>query len=366
MTAGRRQPLRRWTGPQRQYDLIFEGTAAVVVAAMLVVGAALLFGSADGGLTYPGGPPSKPGAAFTARYWATSPTTNAKGTADPDGGAKDFATTVVTELDGSSATASYGPPFNATTGASQRIGPVSLAGAAHSIFGLTQPINTAEDFVLMPLTRLVAPYDPTVAAAVARYRAAGGSAQPGVAADRLVSVQQASWLKAYTSALDKGKVRAGKIAVPAGDYGPLPTLVQAELMIARNGSLDGYLSTSSGSELTTNPTKATMFLSDGTLWRTVAAGQGVTGDQWGVMNELWNYPGQFWLLLYAIPYHLPAIAGSAASDLWVGLLIVVVGMLLPLLLPWIPGLRDIPRLVPLYKVIYRRYYRQARHASRRT
>ena len=25
-------------------------------------------------------------------------------------------------------------------------------------------------------------------------------------------------------------------------------------------------------------------------------------------------------------------------------------------LPWIPGLRDIPRLIPLYKVIYRRHY----------
>ena len=37
-------------------------------------------------------------------------------------------------------------------------------------------------------------------------------------------------------------------------------------------------------------------------------------------------------------------------------------MLLPLLLPWIPGLRDIPRLIPLYKIIYRKYY-EKRSAS---
>lgn len=36
-------------------------------------------------------------------------------------------------------------------------------------------------------------------------------------------------------------------------------------------------------------------------------------------------------------------------------------MLLQLLLPWIPGLRDIPWFVPLYKIIYRKHY--AKHTS---
>lgn len=348
------QPVRQWTGPERGFDLIFEGTVAVLVVAGLVVVAALIFGSADGGLTYPGGPASKPGDAFSARYWATSPTTD-KGTTDPDGGARDFVTTVVTELDGSSGTAGYGPPFNATPGAAAKIGPVSPAEVAHSLFGLTQPINTANDFVLAPLTQLVAPYDPRVAAAVTAYEAAGGSRSPGVAVDQLVSDQQAKWLKAYTDALAKGSVLNGQVTVAPGDYGPVPTLVQAELGIARSGALDGFLR-NTPNQLDTNPFKATMFFSDGTLWSTVATGQGLTGDQWGVMNELWNYPGQFWLILYAIPYHIPAIGSSAAADLWVGTIIVIVGMLLQLLLPWIPGLRDIPRALPLYKIIYRRYH----------
>lgn len=362
-TPRRRQPLRAWTGPERGYDLIFEGTVAVLLVAGLVVTAALIFGSADGGLTYPGGPASKPGAAFTARYWVTSPTTD-NGMTDPTGGARDFASTVVSELDGSSATAGYGPPFNTTGDASARIGPVSPARVAHSLFGLTQPINTANDFVLAPLRRLVAPYDPNVAAAITAYEAAGGHLRAGVPADQLASDRQASWLKAYTEALAKGAIRNGQITVAPGSYGPVPTLVQAELTIARNGALDGYFATGP-SQLDTNPFKATMFFSDGALWSTVATGQGLTGDQWGVMNELWNYPGQFWLILYAIPYHIPAIGSSAAADLWVGTLIVIVGMLLQLLLPWIPGLRDIPRALPLYKIIYRRYYAAvSRNASK--
>jgi len=360
MTRQKRNPVRHWTGPERSYDLIFEGTLAVLVVAVLVVAAAVMFGSANGGLTYPGGPPSKPGDAFTAKYWATSPVPDSTGKMDPNGGAADFAATVVTELDGSSATASYGPPFNETTGSSQKIGHVSLTGVAHSIFGLTIPINTANDFVLAPLTAIVAPYDATVAAAIKTYEAAGGSLQPGVAADELNSAQQTKWLTAYSDALGKGSVTNGQISVAAGDYGPVPVIVQAEMNIALNGSLDGFLQ-SSAQQITTNATLATMFYSDGAVWSQVAAGQGLTGDQWGVMNELWNYPGQFWLILYAIPYHIPAIASSASADLWVGTLLVTVGMLLQLLLPWIPGLRSIPRLIPFYKIIYRKYY--AAHKS---
>ena len=350
-----RHPIRHWTGSERKYDLLFEGTVGIVIVSVLVVAASVVFGSADGGLAYPGGPPSHAGEAFTAKYWATSPTTDDNGRTDPNGGATDFVTTVVAELDGSSDTAGYGPPYNETLDAAQTIGHVSPARAAHVVVGLTQPINTANDFVLAPLQQIVAPYDPTVAAAVQQYTAAGGDLTEGVAADQLDSAQQTAWLNAYSDALAKGTVENGKITVAPGDYGPVPALVQAELTIALNGSLDGYLH-GGAAQINTNPYKATMFYSDGTLWKTVAAGQGLTGEQWGITNELWNFPGQFWLFFYAIPYHIPAIANSKSADLWAGTLVVILGMLLPLLLPWIPGLRDIPRLIPLYKIIYRKYY----------
>ncbi|MHB8244260.1 MAG: hypothetical protein ACYDGN_02745 [Acidimicrobiales bacterium] len=364
MRRSRRHPLRQWTGPERSYDLIFEGAVAVVFVGILCAGASLLFGSPDGGLTYPGGPPSKPGAAFTARYWVNAPTITASGRRDPTGGAMDFATTVVAELAGTSTTATYGPPYNNTPGA-QHIGRVSLAGIAHGILGLTDPINTANDFVLAPLAQIVAPYDPHVAAAIKTYEAAGGSLAPGVAASKLASPRQAAWLSAYAKALGKGSIHNGQITVAPGRYGPVPTLVAAELSIARNGSLDGYFH-SGPNQLATNTFRSTMFFSDGALWGDIASAQGINGDQWGVMNELWNFPGQFWLVLYAAPYHIPAIASSSSGDLWVGTLVIIIGMILQLLLPWIPGLRDIPRLIPFYKVAYRRYYAMVKKDDKTT
>jgi hypothetical protein len=84
----------------------------------------------------------------------------------------------------------------------------------------------------------------------------------------------------------------------------------------------------------------------------------VGGDQWGVMNELWNYPGQVWLWLYSGMYQIPALnpSNNANLDLDVGLLMILFGFLLPMFAPWIPIINRIPRWIPLYKIIYRQYY----------
>ena len=55
-TRTKQHPLRTWQGPERRYDLIAEGTIAVIVVAVLRILAASLWGSPDGGLTYPGAP----------------------------------------------------------------------------------------------------------------------------------------------------------------------------------------------------------------------------------------------------------------------------------------------------------------------
>jgi len=135
----KRHPLATWTGPERRYDLIAEGTIAVVFVAVLCIVAAILWGSPNGGLTHPGAPASPAGQAFSARYWDTN---------DPS----DLAQTAVQELLGGSGTAGYGPPFNTTTDASQEFLGIKPAEIAKSIFGLTLPINTANDFVLAPVS----------------------------------------------------------------------------------------------------------------------------------------------------------------------------------------------------------------------
>jgi hypothetical protein len=342
----RRHPLRTWQGPERRYDLIAEGTIAVLVVAVLCILAASLWGSPDGGLTYPGGPKSPAGQAFSARYWDVN---------DPS----DLAATAVQELAGGTTTAGYGPPFNQTTGASQQIIGVQPAEIAKAIFGLTLPINTASDFVLTPVSQLAAPSDPAVAAAVSRYEAAGGDLSPGAAADQIASSQQMTWLNNYAKALSasSAKVTPTSITVQAGNYGPVPAIIAAELGIANNGSLDGYFQ-GSQQQLNTNTYMGTMFFSDGTLWATIAQAQGVLGSQWGVMNELWNFPGQVWLWLYSGMYQIPALNPSSNHnlDLDVGLLMILFGFLLPMFAPWIPVINRIPRWIPLYKIIYRKYY----------
>ena len=341
-----RHPLATWTGPERRYDLIAEGTIAVIIVAVLCIVAAILWGSPNGGLTRPKGPASPAGQAFSAKYWDTN---------DPS----DLAQTAVQELLGATTTAGYGPPFNTTTGASQGIIGIQPAEIAKSIFGLTLPINTANGFVLAPVSQFVAPYNPVVAAAIRVYKAAGGDLAPGAPADKVASAQQATWLNNYAKALAQPSATftPTSVTVSPGNYGPLPVIIRAELLIAHNGSLDGYFQ-GSDQQLSTNTTNGTMFFSDGSLWESIATAQGVAGDQWGVMNELWNFPGQVWLWLYAGMYQIPALNPSNNSnlDLDVGLLMILFGFLLPMFAPWIPGINRIPRWIPLYKIIYRKYY----------
>ena len=58
----------------------------------------------------------------------------------------DFVATAAKELDGTSTTAEYGPPYNHNDGASSTrfFEPEKWLGVSH-------PINTAEDFVIGPL-----------------------------------------------------------------------------------------------------------------------------------------------------------------------------------------------------------------------
>ena len=345
-TRAKRHPLRNWQGPERRYDLIAEGTIAVILVAVLCILAAILWGSPDGGLTYPKAPASPAGQAFSAKYWDVN---------DPS----DLAQTAVQELAAGTTTGGYGPPFNQTSGASQEFIGIKPAEIAKAIFGLTLPINTANDFVLAPVSQLAAPSSAAVAAAVSRYKSAGGDLSPGAAAGQVASSQQTTWLNNYAKALaaSSAKFTPTSITVPAGNYGPVPVIITAELAIASNGSLDGYFQ-GSQQQLSTNTSMATMFFSDGTLWETIAEAQGVGGDQWGVMNELWNYPGQVWLWLYSGMYQIPALnpSNNANLDLDVGLLMILFGFLLPMFAPWIPIINRIPRWIPLYKIIYRQYY----------
>ena len=126
--AQNERDARPWAGPWREYDIIKEGVVAVLVVSLLAIGLAVIFGSPDD-------------SALTIKRWAA---------AAPN----DVVATAVTELDGTSGTATYGAPYTHTAGAAQKIGPVSL----QHIAGVTIPVNAARDFVLGPLSSV--PNDP--------------------------------------------------------------------------------------------------------------------------------------------------------------------------------------------------------------
>jgi hypothetical protein len=96
-------------------------------------------------------------------------------------------------------------------------------------------------------------------------------------------------------------------------------------------------------------------MGDGNYLPNLAADQHLTGDQWGMMNETGMYPGQTWLWLFSFWYQIPPFNTAANTDLVVIILMIVLTALL-MFVPFIPILRDIPRWIPVHRLIWRRYY----------
>jgi hypothetical protein len=95
----------------------------------------------------------------------------------------------------------------------------------------------------------------------------------------------------------------------------------------------------------------------------VATAQHLTGAQWGVMNETGSYPGQPWLWLYTLWYQVPGFDNSANVDL-IAIYLTGAATILLLAIPFLPGLRDIPRLIPVHRLIWRDWDRPRPWARR--
>jgi hypothetical protein len=294
-----------------RFDLVKEMMLALFAVSIVVVGLAAVLSSPDD-------------PAVTIQTWSTK---------DP----VDFVTTATSELAGTSGTAEYGPPYNNTADAAQAVGPISPQSWA----GVSTPIDTAQDFVLRPLS-FAAIGNPTITAALQTYGAAS-------------SDQQQTWLTNYSTALADATIVNDEVGVASGDYGPVPDLMTGLLGLARTGALDGLL-LSNGNLYQTDFTLPLLFMGDGNYLPNLAADQHLTGDQWGMMNETGMYPGQTWLWLFSFWYQIPPFNTAANTDLVVILLMIVLTALLALV-PFIPILGDIPRWVPVHRLIWRRYYR---------
>jgi Cytochrome b(N-terminal)/b6/petB len=300
-----------WRGRTRRYDILKEGTIAGVVALALTLGLAALLSSPD--------VPS-----VTVQSWSRI-------------APADFIGAAASELAGTSETATYGPPYNNVANASQRL----LFSPQH-MAGVLQPVNPATAFVLAPLSKLT-PGDPSLAAALAAYRAAPAS-------------QQVAWATAYANVAPKATFSGGTPVVPKANDGPVPAMLAAELSLARSGGLDTDL-LAARTFYGTNYTLPLLFIEDGQYFANKAEAMHLGGDQWGVMNETGSYPGQPWLWLYTLWYNIPTFGNSANADL-IAIYLTGLATILLLLVPFIPGLRDIPRLIPVHRLIWREDWEQ--------
>jgi hypothetical protein len=168
--------------------------------------------------------------------------------------------------------------------------------------------------------------------------------------------QQTTWTSAYENGLSKASADAnGSITVPGSGYGPLPAMMGGLLSYAQGGGLDGALLTSR-QFYQTDYTKPLLFMADGSVLSNRAQAEHLVGSQWGMMNETGSYPGQVWLWLYTFWYQIKPFSTSANADVLVMAIMGVLSLAL-ILIPFLPGIRDIPRWIPLYRVIWRDHYR---------
>lgn len=127
---------------------------------------------------------------------------------------------------------------------------------------------------------------------------------------------------------------------------------------AHAGLLEGALDSSPLLPYDLNNTKSILFL-EGPIENRLAHHLNKLGNQWGMTNESGPYPGAWWLWPYAFLYQIPGIANSPNADLIAGL-ITAAAFLLLIFLPVIPGLNRMPYLIPVYRLIWRDWYRRSK------
>jgi hypothetical protein len=294
--------------PTRSYDLVKEFVIALTLITGLSLVLAGIFSSPDD-------------KAITMSSWAK---------ADP----ADAVATAAGELAGTTTSATYGPPYNSASE-----GQSVLGLKLQKWGGVGIPINSA-DLVLQPLRDQAV--DPRIARDLAAW-------------DALPVPLQTAAATAYVDALAAAP-DGDPAKVAPGHYGPVPALTRDFLRLAASGGLEGSL-TSSGTFYGGDQTRSMLLLSDGAFLEDAAVADNLGGDQWGMMNEVGNYPGQPWMWLYTFWYQVKPFSTSENADTQVWALMMVLTLAL-ILLPWIPGLRSIPRWIPVHRLVWRQHYRR--------
>ena len=210
-------------------------------------------------------------------------------------------------------------------------------------FGMGDP---GQVFVLNPLRQAAPLLGSDVQLALSTYE----SATPD---------QQQKWASAYDTALGTITPSSGgnmggasgpdytKLDTLKGDFGPVPVLVKANLQLAQNGYLEQYLQAvePGHSYHLTN-----IWLYDHPNMLNTAVAEGLTDDQWGMVKERGFSVGPWYLFIPAV-FHVYFPGGVTGQ--WFVFWNLLFAALLLFVVPLVPGIRDIPKYLKLYRFIYR-------------
>jgi hypothetical protein len=237
-------------------------------------------------------------------------------------------------------------PGGAVLAFTQELAGMSASTGNEQEFGLEPP---GELFVTGPLRSFARLLGGNVAAGLAQYQSASAS-------------QQATWANNYLKAL--GTITPeqmggeemetavspdyAKIGTLHGDFGPVPAMVRADVRLARSGHLAQYLEARDpGHTLHL----VTIWLYDHPKMLNDAVANGLTDDQWGMVKERDYNVGPWYLIIPAIIHvKFPNGVTGTGFVLWN----LLVALLFIFVLPLVPGVRSLPRLLRLPRLIVRR------------
>jgi len=302
-----------WTGAFASSDPVRVLAIACGMIALLAVALSILFSSPDE-------------KASTIKQWSLQRPVN-------------FLETAVTELAGTSITAEYGPPYN-----HHRDGQHAAFLSLQKWLGVSHPIDAAQDFVIGPVRAI--------------HGVAGlqGELEEYLAAP---GFQKDDGIQSFENAVRYVRVGSDRSAkVPPGEYENVNNVMNGLLNLAQSGGLDGNLLTN-GQGFQTDYTKPLLFMADGGLLYERAKRQHLLGHQWAMMNETGSYPGQPWLWPYAALYEIEPFKASENADILVWLVMAALGVAF-VCVPLLPGVRSLPRLIPVHRLIWREHHRSLR------
>ena len=223
---------RSGTGEYVPYDIVKEALRRLVGGRRAILLLAVVFSS-----------PDEP--AVTFKSWSTS---------DP----VDFAQTAITELDGTSAVATYGPPYNATPGRDPARSASSSPRNIRRPPARSTPHRTSSSALCGPC-----PINRCVQRAVDNYEQ-----PPHRTAERMDDRVRES---------RRQRDRCSRpVAGTRRRYGPVGVMIGSLTTMAQNGGLDGTLF-SQGQFYSTNYTKPLLFIADGSYLANLAGAQHLQG-----------------------------------------------------------------------------------------